>query len=176
MIKRHFQQIFQVIAEQSRAEKAATENAHRAKLVLLHRKARKAVRDKTLAKQKDIAKHKKKRSTALRRKSLQKMKSARDSVARLQVEAWVDLPLVPGKLTACKLVAIIPGGDKYIFADRSGAKVAEYTARELSNLLVSENSEIIETGDEFDKNLSSIIIGQRHNRTLGITELTGDVT
>ena len=175
MIKRHFQQIFQVISEQSRAEKAATEHVHRAKLVLLHRKARKAVRDKTLAKQKDIAKHKKKRSTALRRKSLQKMKSARDSVARLQVEAWVDLPLVSGKLTTCKLVAIIPGGDKYIFADRSGAKVAEYTARQLSSLLVSENSEIIETGDEFDKNLSSIIIGQRHNRTLGIAELTGDV-
>jgi len=174
IIKKHFQQIFHEIAEQTRAEKAATEKAQRAKLVLIHRKTRKAARDKALAKQKDIAKHKKKRSTALRRKSLQKMKSARESVARLQVEAWVNLPLVAGKLTACKLVAIMPGGDKYIFADRAGAKVAEYTARQLSSLLVSENSEIIETGDEFDKNLSSIIIGQRHNRTLGIDELTGD--
>jgi len=176
IIKKHFHQILHKLSEQASKEKMATETTQREELVLLHQKARQLLHDKALAKQKDIAKLKRQRSTALRRKSLQKMRSAQASVAGLRVEAWVKLPLIAGTLTPCKLVAIMPGEDKYIFANRAGVKVADYTARQLSNLLVSENSEILETGDEFEQVLSNIIMEQRHNRTLGVSELTGEDT
>lgn len=175
MIKKHFNQILQNISGQIKKEKSTTKKTERANLVQLHRKARKSAQDQELEKQKRIAKIKQKRSIALRRKSIQKMETALESVEKLQPEAWVKLPLMAGTLTPCKLVAKIPGADKYIFANSKGIKVAEYSARQLSTLLVSENSEILDTGDEFAATLSGIIVGQRENRGKSYSELSGEV-
>lgn len=111
----------------------------------------------------------------MRRKTLQKRTSAVKAVAQLHPDAWVKLLLMVGTLTPCKLVAVMPGGERYIFANRAGIKVAEYSARQLSNLLITENSEILDTGDEFDRVLSNIIIGLRHSKTQSFDTLSGEV-
>ena len=78
-----------------------------------------------------------------------------------------------GILTPCKLVAILPG-EKYVFANRSGVRIAEYTMRQLSNLIVTENSEILDTGTEFEHVLANVIIGLRDSRAKSYEELTGE--
>lgn len=68
-----------------------------------------------------------------------------------------------GKLR-CKLAAFIKTTGKYIFVNRSGAKVAEYQREDLAKAL--ENSEIgmLDDGLIFDRALESIIDNLRNSR------------
>ncbi|MDZ7684545.1 MAG: DUF1631 family protein [Gammaproteobacteria bacterium] len=109
-----------------------------------------------------------------REKAERKRQAASDAVGALKVEAWMKLPIMEGTLTPCRLVAIIAGSDKYIFANRAGIKVAEYTASQLANLIVTENSEILDTGAEFENVLASVVTGLREDRHKSYDELTGD--
>ena len=97
-------------------------------------------------------------------KAKNKRRAADEAVASLNVDAWVKLPVMEGTLTPCKLAAIIPGGDKYIFTNRAGIKVADYTFSQLSQMIVTENSEIIDTGADFEKVLASVVMGVREDR------------
>ncbi len=86
-----------------------------------------------------------------------KLQLALSRVQELQTNAWVRLPLMQGAMTPCRLIAVIGDGDKYIFANRGGIKVAEYTRSQLANLMVTENSEILDTGEEFASVLDSVV-------------------
>jgi len=90
-----------------------------------------------------VARQKQKHSLLLREKAHKKLESADLAVAGLRVDAWVKLPIMEGASTPCKLVAIIPVQDKFIFANRAGIKVGEYTRSQLSHMIVTENSEIL---------------------------------
>ena len=79
-----------------------------------------------------------------------------------------------GTLTPCKLVAIIAAADKYIFANRAGIKVAEYTSGQLAQMIVTENSEILDTGAEFESVLSQVVTGLRADKNKSFDELTGN--
>ena len=78
-----------------------------------------------------------------------------------------------GPLTPCKLVAIIPANKTYIFANRAGLKVAEYTASQLAHMIVTENSEILDTGAEFESALATVVTGLREDKNKSFDELTG---
>ena len=127
-----------------------------------------------LAESKKRAKIKHKRAMILRQKAIKKLEIATQAVTSLNVDAWVKLPIMEGTLTPCKLVAIIPGADKYIFANRAGIKVADYTSGQLSHMIVTENSEILDTGAEFESVLESVVSGLREDRNKSYEELTGD--
>lgn len=116
---------------------------------------------------------KKKRAELLRQKARNKLDAANEAVDHLRTEAWVKLPLMEGTQTPCKLVAVVSSADKYIFANRAGIKVAEYTASQLSQMIVTENSEILDTGAEFEQALASVVTGLRENRTKSFDQLTG---
>lgn len=122
---------------------------------------------------KQRAAQKKKRADLLRHKAQAKLDSANEAVDKLRPEAWVKLPLMEGTHTPCKLVAVVSAADKYIFANRAGIKVAEYTAHQLAQMIVTENSEILDTGAEFDQVLASVVSGLRENRTKSFDQLTG---
>ena len=62
----------------------------------------------------------------------------------------------------------------YIFANRAGLKVAEYTASQLAHMIVTENSEILDTGAEFESVLATIVSGLREDKSKSYEELTGD--
>ncbi len=122
---------------------------------------------------KERAAIKKKRADILKQKAENKLNAANEAVDQLKPEAWVKLPLMEGTQTPCKLVAVVSAADKFIFANRAGIKVAEYTANQLSQMIVTENSEILDTGAEFEQVLASVVTGLRENRTKSYDELTG---
>ncbi|MFT7140538.1 MAG: hypothetical protein ACJAYE_000098 [Candidatus Azotimanducaceae bacterium] len=115
---------------------------------------------------------KKKRAKLLREKVAKKIDSANQAVEKLRPDAWVKLPLMEGTQTPCKLVAVVTAADKFIFANRAGIKVAEYTASQLSHMIVTENSEILDTGAEFENVLATVVSGLRENRNKSFDQLT----
>lgn len=116
---------------------------------------------------------KKRRAKILREKVQKKLESANHAVGSLRPDAWVKLPLMEGTQTPCKLVAVVSASDKFIFANRAGIKVAEYTASQLSHMIVSENSEILDTGAEFENVLATVVTGLRENKNKSFDQLTG---
>jgi len=95
-------------------------------------------------------------------------------VKALRQDAWVKLPVIEGTVMPCKLVAIIPATETYIFANRAGLKVAEYTASQLAHMIVTENSEILDTGAEFESAMATVVSGLRDDKNKSYDELTGD--
>ena len=175
LISVHLSQVLQTVSNQNRKKKKLEDLNEQIKVTKIYIEDRKANQAENQERQKEIIAHKKKRSIALRRKAKQKLKLAQEAVEQLRPNAWVKLPLMVGTLTPAKLVAIIPGSDKYIFANRAGIKVAEYTSSQLSNMLITENSEILDTGDEFEQVLSYVVSGLRQNKNKSYSELTGDL-
>ncbi len=176
LFKVHLNRVLQNVSDQNKKKKKLADEQEQLRLSQEYTRDRKTTQTEKQKKLLKILELKKKRSLALRRKAERKLKFAVEAVSQLRPDAWVKLPLMVGTLTPAKLVAIIPGNEKYIFANRAGIKVAEYTASQLSNMLVTENSEILDTGDEFENVLSSVVVGLRQNRSKSFAELTGDTS
>ena len=81
----------------------------------------------------------------------------------LRVGCWLDLNRDGSKIR-CKLAAFIRAVDKYIFVNRSGAKVAEYRRNELAEMMAQGHIEILDDGLIFDRALESIIDNLRTSR------------
>ncbi len=81
----------------------------------------------------------------------------------LRVGCWLELNR-EGSQIRCKLAAFIRAVDKYIFVNRSGAKVAEYKRSELAQLMALGHIEILDDGLIFDRALESIIDNLRTSR------------
>lgn len=175
IIKAHLLRVLQSVSQQKKKEKQAPETSQREAITEEYVSKRKAALDKALEQHKKQAAEKEKRAKVLRQKARQKLNAANTAVAGLQINAWVKLPLMEGTLTPCKLVARIPANDKYIFANRAGIKVAEYTSSQLAHMIVMENSEILDTGEEFEGVLASVVSGLRVDRNKSYDELTGDM-
>lgn len=175
VIKAHLTRVLQSVSRQKKIEKQVPEKTERAVITEEYLNKRKVALEKALEKHKKAAAKKEKRAKILRQKAQQKLDAANAAVAGLRTEAWVKLPIMEGTLTPCKLVAIIAASDKYIFANRAGIKVAEYTSRQLAHMIVTENSEILDTGAEFEGVLASVVSGLREDRNKSYDELTGDM-
>jgi hypothetical protein len=81
----------------------------------------------------------------------------------LRVGSWIEMTRDDGKLR-CKLAAFIKATGKYIFVNRSGAKVAEYQREELARALERDEIAMLDDGLIFDRALESIIDNLRSNR------------
>ena len=64
----------------------------------------------------------------------------------------------------CKLAAFIKATGKYIFVNRSGAKVAEYLRLELAADMEAGKISMLDDGLIFDRALESIIDNLRSSR------------
>ncbi len=175
MIGSHLLTVLQNVSRQNKMEKKAKAEERR-KLSTDYVESRQQELSDALAQHQELAKLKEDRARVLRQKSQQKYKAAVSAVDALRADAWVKLPVMEGTLTPCKLVAIIPGNDNYIFTNRAGLRVAEYTGRQLAHMIVTENSEIVDTGEEFEDVLASVVVGLRENKDKSYEELTGDTS
>lgn len=175
IIKTHLLRVVRSVSQQKKKEKQAPETTERQVISEEYISKRKAALDKAQEQHRQHAAEKEQRAKLLRQKAQQKLDAANAAVAGLNVNAWVKLPLMQGTLTPCKLVARIPANDKYIFANRAGIKVAEYTSSQLAHMIVMENSEILDTGEEFEGVLASVVSGLRSDRNKSYDELTGDM-
>ncbi|MEP1215006.1 MAG: DUF1631 domain-containing protein [Marinobacter sp.] len=86
-----------------------------------------------------------------------------DRADSLRVGSWIELIRDGGK-TRCKLAAFIKATGKYIFVNRSGAKVAEYRREDLAAALAAEEITMLDDGLIFDRALESIIDNLRSSR------------
>ncbi|WP_370981314.1 DUF1631 domain-containing protein [Agaribacterium sp. ZY112] len=76
--------------------------------------------------------------------------------------AWFELQLaVEDSSLRARLAAFIKPTGKYIFVDRSGKKVAEFTEEDLVALLAEERLKALDTGLLFDRALETIVTGLR---------------
>jgi hypothetical protein len=69
-----------------------------------------------------------------------------------------------GSKLRCKLAAFIKATGKYIFVNRSGAKIAEYQREELAKALEMDEIAMLDDGLIFDRALESIIDNLRSSR------------
>lgn len=81
----------------------------------------------------------------------------------LTVGSWVEMLRDESRLR-CKLAAVIKATGKYIFVNRSGAKMAEYYRDGLALALQEGSITILDDGLIFDRALESIIDNLRHSR------------
>lgn len=81
----------------------------------------------------------------------------------LRVGSWIEL-IRDGNKTRCKLAAFIKATGKYIFVNRSGAKVAEYHRENLAMALAADEIAMLDDGLIFDRALESIIDNLRSSR------------
>ncbi|MFO8142719.1 MAG: DUF1631 family protein [Marinobacter sp.] len=82
---------------------------------------------------------------------------------QLRVGAWIELVRDDVRVR-CKLAAFIKATGKYIFVNRSGAKVAEYYRDDLAAALQEGVLTLLDDGLIFDRALESIIDNLRHSR------------
>ncbi len=174
IIRTHLLIAIQGIQQQKKKEIEIEEVSERKQISQEYLAKRKASLVKALEQHKQLAEEKQERARILREKADRKREAAEAAVQALSVEAWVKLPIMEGTLTPCRLVAIIPGSDKYIFANRAGIKVAEFSGSQLASMIITENSEILDTGAEFENVLASVVTGLREDRGKSYDELTGD--
>jgi hypothetical protein len=170
----HLLAVLQKVSKQNKKEKKEQQAAERRELSNRYQQGRKEELLQAAATHQKVAKYKKQRATVLRQKAQQKLDAAINAVGSLKTDAWVKLPIMEGTLTPCKLVAVIAANEHYIFANRAGLKVAEFSASQLANMIVTENSEILDTGAEFESALANVVSGLRENKDKSYDELTGD--
>lgn len=82
---------------------------------------------------------------------------------RLRVGSWIELSREDVR-TRCKLAAFIKATGKYIFVNRSGAKVAEYQRDTLAVAMACGEISVLDDGLIFDRALESIIDNLRTSR------------
>lgn len=88
-----------------------------------------------------------------------------DIVDRMTMGNWIELHQDEGKKFRCRLAAVIRGADKYIFVNRSGMKVAEYTRQSLALAIKQGKVGILDEGLLFDRALESVIGNLRNMKT-----------
>ena len=173
VIKQHLLTVVQGVQVQKQKE-SKVETPQDKKLVTREYLDRRKTEIMTAMEQhKRTAELKQKRALILREKAQQKMLAATNAIESLRVDAWLKLPVMEGTLTPCRLVAVIAATDKYIFANRHGLKVGEFSKGQLIQMLIAENSEILDTGAEFETVLSSVVSALRDNKNKSYDELTG---
>ncbi|MCG2580943.1 MAG: DUF1631 domain-containing protein [Marinobacter sp.] len=86
-----------------------------------------------------------------------------DRADNLRVGSWIELTRDTTK-TRCKLAAFIKATGKYIFVNRSGAKVAEYHRDSLAQAMAGDEITMLDDGLIFDRALESIIDNLRSSR------------
>lgn len=172
--RHHLKQVLQAVSNQNKKEKQIEETETRRAVSAEYSEQRQEELQAQLQELERKAELKKQRAMVLRHKAQRKQEAAEAAVSGLRQDAWVKLPIMEGTLTPCKLVAIIGATKTYIFANRAGLKVAEYTGSELARMIVTENSEILDTGAEFESALATVVTGLREDKEKSYEELTGD--
>lgn len=80
-----------------------------------------------------------------------------EKINRLVEGCWVELRQEDGELLRCKLSTIVKPGDRYVFVNRRGMKVAEKTRMELARELQDDHMLVLNDAQVFDRALQAVI-------------------
>ncbi|WP_449429189.1 DUF1631 domain-containing protein [Rhodanobacter umsongensis] len=78
-------------------------------------------------------------------------------VQALQPGAWLEFNNIEEAMTRAKLSWISPMSGRYLFVNRRGLKVADYSPQELAILLIDGHARILAANALFDRALSAIV-------------------
>jgi len=87
-------------------------------------------------------------------------------VDSLSMGGWFELSLEEDSQCRCRLAAVIRATGKYIFVNRSGVKVAEYTRQSLAQAIKNSQVRQLDDGKLFDRALESVINDLRGKKSL----------
>lgn len=160
--------------ERSEQERIARETARLKAL----EEAETIAREREAAEKKRVAQGRqaqlqKAREEAVELENLEKLRVATDKVLSLNISAWLKLPDNDGTPVECKLAVKLAAVDKFIFADRQGVKIAEYSAEQLAQLLATEAGVILDEGEKFEDTLAKVVTGLRQDRNKSYDALSG---
>jgi len=85
----------------------------------------------------------------------------RDTLDKLTLGTWADLPLDNGKPVRCKLAVSMRSSNKYIFVDRVGQKIAELLYDDLLGFLQRGEATFYQPEQPFESRLETIVRGLR---------------
>lgn len=80
-----------------------------------------------------------------------------DKINKLAEGCWVEIRQSGGQDIRCKLATIVRPGDRYVFVNRRGMKVAEKTRMELARELQDEKLVVLDDSQVFDRALQAVI-------------------
>ncbi|NHN37647.1 DUF1631 domain-containing protein [Pseudomaricurvus alcaniphilus] len=85
------------------------------------------------------------------------------SIIDLNCGSWLLLSLPAQAPVQIKLSVKLQTAEKYIFTDRVGHRVAEYSLNELVQLVAADQLQILSRGKDFENSLETIVRGLRKN-------------
>ena len=80
-----------------------------------------------------------------------------EKIRTLREGVWVELIDPQGQLLRCKLAAIVKPGERYIFVNQRGMKVAERNRMQLAMELQEEKLTVLNDSQVFDRALQAVI-------------------
>ena len=90
-----------------------------------------------------------------------------ERIDTLSEGTWVELKLEDGESVRCKLATIVGAGQRYIFVNRRGMKVAERSRVQLAASVSSGDALVLDDAEVFDKALEAVIGNLRQLRASG---------
>lgn len=91
-----------------------------------------------------------------------------EKINRLTEGTWVEIQQEDGSILRCKLATIVRPGDRYVFVNRRGMKVAEKTRMELARELQDDKLVVLNDSQVFDRALQAVIGNLRQIQRQGV--------
>lgn len=80
-----------------------------------------------------------------------------EQLRELNEGGWVEMHSEDAPSVRCKLSAIIQPGDRYVFVNRRGMKVADYGRMELARRLEAKELTLLDESEVFDRALQAVV-------------------
>jgi hypothetical protein len=90
-----------------------------------------------------------------------------EKINRLSEGSWVELQQGSDQVLRCKLATIVKPGDRYVFVNRRGMKVAEKSRMELARELQDDRLVMLNDSQVFDRALQAVIGNLRQIQSQG---------
>lgn len=91
-----------------------------------------------------------------------------EKINRLSEGSWVEITQADDQVLRCKLATIVKPGDRYVFVNRRGMKVAEKTRMELARELQDDKLVMLNDSQVFDRALQAVIGNLRQIQNQGV--------
>ncbi|MBU3070280.1 DUF1631 domain-containing protein [Aestuariicella sp. G3-2] len=87
--------------------------------------------------------------------------SLQQQIAQLNVGAWLKWQRTETQTVEIKLSVKLQNSDKYIFTDRLGQRIADYSLTQLVELMAQKQITILSQGENFESSLEKVVRGLR---------------
>jgi hypothetical protein len=80
-----------------------------------------------------------------------------EMVKQINIGGWIEVTEANKPALRCKLTTIVEPGNRYVFVNRRGMKVAEYGRLELAELVAAQALSLLDESEVFDRALQAVV-------------------